>query len=396
MSRTSRIKPSPQTQLVHDSNNDYDVVATPVYHASTVLFSTYADLRRGEADPLNRESMYYGRMGTPSTRSLEDALAALDDSAGAVLFPSGVAAVAATLQCFLRPGDHLLMVDSTYGPTRNFCLGHLADIGVDTTFYDPCADVAEVAALFRKNTRMLFMESPGSATFEIQDVPGIAALAEEHDVLTAIDNTWATPLLFNPVDHGVDLAVQSGTKYLNGHADCLYGVVTSRDEALYARIHRYALAVGSHLAPDDCFLARRGLRTLALRLAAHERGALALADYCSQRPEVSRIMHPALPDHPGNALFRRDFSGASGLFAVVLDGFDEDRLGKLLDALQLFGMGYSWGGFESLALPMRPVRTTANGLTLRQDQRLLRLHAGLEAVDDLVADLEVGFAAAVR
>ncbi len=396
MAKETPVGLSAQTRLVHDSDNDYGVVATPVYHASTILFPTYADLRRGEADPLNRRSMYYGRMGTPSTRSLEDALCALDNSAGAVLFPSGVAAVAATLQCFLRPGDHLLMVDSTYGPTRNFCRGHLADIGIDTTFYDPCADADELGALLRDNTRLVFMESPGTATFEIQDVPGIAALAAERGIHTAIDNTWATPLLFNPLDHGVDLAIQSGTKYLNGHADCLYGVVTARDPLLHERIQRYALAIGSHLAPDDCFLARRGLRTLALRLAAHERAALALADFFAQRPEVSRVLHPARPEHPGHALFRRDFAGASGLFAVVLEDFDEDRLGRFLDALHLFGMGYSWGGFESLALPMQPVRSASNGFVPGPDQRLLRLHAGLESVADLVADLERGFAAAGR
>lgn len=387
---------SVQTRLVHDPDNAYGVVATPVYHASTVLFPTYADLRRGEADPLSRDSMYYGRMGTPSTRSLEDALSALDNSVGAVLFPSGVAAIAATLQCFLRPGDHLLMVDSTYGPTRNFCLGYLADIGVETTFYDPCAGTAELQALFRENTRLVFMESPGSATFEVQDVPAIVSLAAGRGILTAIDNTWATPLLFNPLDHGVDLAIQSGTKYLNGHADCLYGVVTCRDRALYDRLHRYALATGSHLAPDDCFLARRGLRTLAVRLAAHEAAGIALAEYLAQRSEVSQVLHPGRPEHPGHAIFRRDFCGASGLFAVVLDGFDEERLARFLDALALFGMGYSWGGFESLALPMRPVRTLSTRLALGPDQRLLRLHAGLESIDDLTADLEGAFAAAAR
>lgn len=387
---------SAQTRLVHDHDNAHGVVATPVYHASTVLFPTYADLRRGEADPLRRDSMYYGRMGTPSTRSLEDALSALDNSVGAVLFPSGVAAIAATLQCFLRPGDHLLMVDSTYGPTRNFCLGYLTDVGVETTFYDPCADPAEMKALLRENTRMVFLESPGSATFEVQDVSAIVSLAAGQGILTAIDNTWATPYLFNPLDHGVDLAIQSGTKYLNGHADCLYGVVTCRDESLYDSLHRYALATGSHLAPDDCFLARRGLRTLAVRLAAHESAGNALADFLAQRSEVSRVLHPGRPEHPGHAIFTRDFRGASGLFAVVLEGFDEDRLARFLDALELFGMGYSWGGFESLALPMHPVRTLSSRLALGPNQRLLRVHAGLESVDDLVADLEGAFAAAER
>lgn len=394
MTRKPREHRAVQTRLVHDSHNAYGVVATPVYHASTVLFPSYEALRRGESDPLNRTSMYYGRMGTPTTRSLEDAVSALDDSVGAVLFPSGVAAIAATLQCFLRPGDHLLMVDSTYGPTRRFCLGHLADMGVSTTFYAPCASASELQALFRENTRMVFMESPGSATFEIQDVPAITAQAVRRGVLTAIDNTWATPLLFNPLEHGVDLAIQSGTKYLNGHADCLYGVVTSRNDAVYDCLHRYALAIGAHLAPDDCFLARRGLRTLAVRLAAHERTATTLAEYFSQRPEVSRVLHPAHPEHPGHAVFKRDFSAASGLFAIVLHGFNEERLSRFLNALNLFAMGYSWGGFESLVLPMQPARSTSTPLPLGPDQRLLRFHAGLESVDDLLADLESAFTAA--
>jgi cystathionine beta-lyase len=328
-------------------------------------------------------------MGTPSTRSLEDVLAALDGSVGAVLAPSGVAAIADVLQCFLRPGDHLLMVDSTYGPTRRFCDGRLVDLGIETTYYDPLIG-AGIAGLLRPQTRLVFMESPGSVTFEVQDVPAIAGAARAAGVLSAIDNTWATPLLFNPLQHGVDLAIQSGTKYLNGHADCLFGVTTTRDADLYARLQRYTLSTGSHLAPDDCYLARRGLRTLAVRLRAHGETGLALARWLGARPEVVRVLHPALPDCPGHDLFRRDFAGASGLFAVVLEGFDEERLARFLDGLELFGMGYSWGGFESLILPMVPART-ATGPVLAEGQVLLRLHAGLEALDDLVADLDAAF-----
>jgi cystathionine beta-lyase len=394
MSQRRNASLAPQTRLVHAARRDYGVVATPVYHASTVLFDSYADLKRGEADPLNRERMYYGRMGTPTTRSLEDALCALDGSVGAVLAPSGVASIAATLECFLRPGDELLMVDAVYGPTRKLCDGLLAERGIHTRYYDPCIDPEALRGLCSERTRLLFLESPGTASFEVQDVPGLAAVAAELGVLSAIDNTWATPLFFNPLEHGVDLAIQSGTKYLNGHADCLFGVVTTRSQVHYESLRRHVTAQGIHLAPDDAFLAHRGLRTLAVRLAAHDRAGRALASHLENRPEVSRVLHPAWPGHPGQAFFQRDFCGASGLFGVVLDGFDEARLGRFLDSLQLFGLGYSWGGFESLALPMQPQRVAGNGIALRAEQCLLRIHAGLENVADLCADLDAAFAAA--
>jgi len=385
---------APETRLVHDVDTGWGIVATPVYRASTVLFENHAALRAGEADPLDRDRLYYGRMGTPTTRTLEDALAALDGSAGAVLSPSGLGAIADVLQCFLRPGDHLLMPDSCYGPTRKLCRGRLADLGIETTFYDPLCG-ASLRERLRLRTRMVFLESPGSVTFEVQDVAAIAGVAREAGALTAIDNTWATPLLFNPLEHGVDLAIQSGTKYLNGHADVMFGVTTTADPALHDRLRRYTLGNGSHLAPDDAWLARRGLRTLAVRLAAHERTGYALAEWLAARPEVVRVLHPGLPDCPGHELFRRDFRGASGLFAIVLQKLDEARLGVLLDTLELFGMGYSWGGFESLALPMTPTRELPGG-SLAEGEVLLRLHAGLEAVDDLRADLAQAFAAAYR
>ena len=385
---------APETRLVHDADRGWGIVATPVYRASTVLFDDYAALKAGEADPLDRRRLYYGRMGTPTTRALEDALAALDGSVGAVLSPSGLGAIADVLQCFLRPGDHLLMPDSCYGPTRKLCRGRLADLGIETTFYDPLCGAALRDWLTPK-TRLVFLESPGSVTFEVQDVAAIAGVAREAGVLTAIDNTWATPLLFNPLEHGVDLAIQSGTKYLNGHADVLFGVTTTGDRDLHERLRRYTLGNGSHLAPDDAWLARRGLRTLAVRLAAHERAGYALAERLAARPEVVRVLHPGLPGCPGHEVFQRDFRGASGLFAIVLRRLDEARLGTFLDTLELFGMGYSWGGFESLALPMKPTRDLAGG-RLGEGEVLLRLHAGLEAVNDLLTDLDRAFAAAYR
>jgi cystathionine beta-lyase len=381
-------KVAPATRLVHDRDKSHRVVATPVYRASTVLFPSYAELQAGEADPFDRGRLHYGRMGTPSTRTLEDALSELDDSAGSVLSPSGLGAIAGVLQCFLRPGDQLFMTDSCYGPTRKFCLGQLAAMGIETVFYDPMAGAA-LAAQFTPRTRMVFLEAPGSATFEVQDVPAIAAAARAAGALSAIDNTWATPLLFNPLDHGVDLAIQSGTKYLNGHADVMFGVTSCRDQTLLDRLRRYAVATGSHLAPDDAFLARRGLRTLAARLPVHESTGYRLAEWLQQRPEVSRVLHPGLSGCPGHDCFRRDFRGASGLFAVVLRDFAEPQLAAFLDGLQWFGMGYSWGGFESLALPMTPTRSA--GASLAPGEVLLRLHAGLEAAEDLLADLAAAF-----
>jgi cystathionine beta-lyase len=307
-----------RTRLLHAGRPDPNVVNPPVYHASTILFPSYAAFRERESAPLDRRHMYYGRMGTPTTRSLEDALCELDGAVGAVLSSSGVASIAGILRAFLAPGDRLLMVDSAYGPTRNFCTKTLAERGVETVFYDPLTTTEELASLINDRTRMIFLESPGSATFEVQDVPAITALARDRGILTAIDNTWATPLYFNPLAHGVDLAMQSGTKYLNGHADCLYGVVTTRDPALYERLQHDALAHGMHLAPDDAMLALRGLRTLPLRLPAHEAAALEVANWLSEQPLVTRVLHPAFETCPGHTHWRRDFTGSSGLFSAII------------------------------------------------------------------------------
>lgn len=379
------------TRIAHAGRVDPRVVAPPVFHASTVLFASYAQLREREAAPDDRRAMYYGRFGTPTTRALEDALCALDSAAHAVLAPSGLASITDMLSAFLSPGDHLLMTDSCYGPTRKFCRNTLAPRGIDTTFYDPLAG-ARIVDEFRENTRLVFMESPGSATFEVQDVPAIAAVARARGVLSAIDNTWATPLLFNPLDHGVDLAMQSGTKYLNGHADCLFGVTTTRDAQLYTALSRYTRGAGSHLAPDDAMLALRGLRTLAVRLPVHERHATAVARWLREQPPVTRLLHPAWASCPGHERFRRDFNGASGLFGLVLEVGDEAGLARFVDALTLFGIGFSWGGFESLCLPMRPERA-APSVPLQPGEALLRLHVGLEDPRDLIADLAAGFRA---
>lgn len=380
------------TRLAQSGRSDERVVSSPVFHASTVLFQSYDEFKEREAAPRDRRHMYYGRMGTPTTRALEDAISALDGAVGAVLSPSGVGSITDILSCFLDPGDHLLMVDSCYGPTRRFCAGPLKRRGIETTFFAPTAGEAEFSALIRGNTQLIFMESPGSGSFEVQDVPMLVKVAKAKGVLTAIDNTWATPLLFNPLDFDVDLAMQSGTKYLNGHADCLYGVTTTRDRVLYERLQRYTLATGSHLAGDDAMLALRGLRTLSVRLAAHDRGARRVAEWLGQHDRVRRVLHPALPECPGHAFFERDFKGATGLFGVIVAMPDESALARFIDALRLFGVGFSWGGFESLCLPVELSRSAAS-LSLHADERLLRLHIGLEHVDDLIQDLERAFAA---
>ncbi|WP_439107941.1 cystathionine beta-lyase [Congregibacter sp.] len=379
------------TRLVHAGRPDPRVVTSPVFHASTVLFQDYAEFREREAAPLDREHMYYGRMGTPTTRALEDAICELDDSVGAVLSTSGTASMASILNCFLSPGDHLLMVDSVYGPTRKFCLGSLARRGVRTTFYDPVAGDS-IDSLVEESTRMIFMESPGSATFEIQDVPAIVAVAKRHGLLTAIDNTWATPLLFDPLSFGVDLSMQSGTKYLNGHADCLFGVTTTLKPDLYTQLHHHTLAHGMHLAPDDANLALRGMRTLGIRLEAHDRSARIVANWLETQPRVRRLLHPAWESCPGHEIFERDFKGANGLFGMCMQHENDQALGTFVDALELFGVGFSWGGFESLCLPMQATRNLPS-VPLADDETLVRLHIGLEHPDDLTADLARGFAA---
>jgi cystathionine beta-lyase len=381
-----------ETRLVTSGRSDPRVISSPVYHVSTVLFQDYAELKAREAQARTGRDLYYGRMGTPTTRALEDAVCALDGSCGAVLTPSGVASITDILSCFLAPGDHLLMVDSVYGPTRNFCVGALAKRGIETTFYDPMIG-SELESLIRDNTRLLFLESPGSATFEVQDIPALVEIARRRGLITAIDNTWATPLFFNPLDFGVDLAMQSGTKYLNGHADCLFGVTTARDEALFQRLRHYTLATGSHLAPDDAMLALRGLRTLAARLPVHERSALEVAAWLEGQERVVRILHPALPSCPGHEFFKRDFKGSTGLFGFVLEVGDEAALERFLNRLRIFGMGFSWGGFESLCLPMEITRTASAAGSLPATQVLIRLHIGLENTADLTADLATALAA---
>ena len=359
-------------------------VNTPVYHASTILYPSLAAIRGREKIPFT-----YGRRGTPTSQALETAMNELEGAAGTVLTPSGASAVALAILSGVKAGDHMLMVDTAYYPTRKFCDGFLRDFGVETEYYDPLIG-GGIAALIRDNTALIFMESPGSQTFEMQDVPAIVAAAQQRNVLTAIDNTWATPLLFKPLAHGVDMSIQAATKYIVGHADALIGTVAA-NEAHHKTLRHVHGLIGFCAAPDDIYLALRGLRTMPTRLKQHRQAALDIATWLQALPFVRRVLYPALPDAPGHDIWQRDFTGAAGLFSVELDPCSETQLAAMLDNMRLFGMGYSWGGFESLIVPCEITRTAT---TFATDGQMLRLNIGLEHVDDLKDDLRDGFARA--
>jgi cysteine-S-conjugate beta-lyase len=379
----------PDTRLVHagrDPERNFGIVNPPLYRASTVLYPTLAEFDRR----LERKytSFSYGAHGTPTTMALAEAVADLSGGTHTVVVSSGLAAVTQPLTALLRAGDHLLLPDTAYGPTREFGVSVLARFGVDVTFYDPLIGVG-IAGLMRDNTRVVYLESPGSHTFEVQDVPAIARTARAAGAVVVMDNTWATPLFFRAFDHGVDVEVIAGTKYLAGHSDLLVGTITTRDEALFRKIREGTTTFGDCVAPDVCYETLRGMRTLGVRLRHHERSALEVARWLAERPEVERVLHPALPDHPGHALWRRDFQGSSSLFGVLLRTSSEAAVAAMIEGLRLFKIGASFGGFESLVVPSRPNRTVR---PWRETGFLLRMHVGLEAVEDLIEDLTDGFA----
>lgn len=362
------------------------LVSPAVWRGSTVLYDSVAEMRARQHD--THHKLYYGRRGTPTQWSLAEALTELEPgAAGTLLYPSGVAAVAAALLTVLGPGDELLMVDSVYEPTRSLCEGLLARFGVATRYYDPLIG-ADIAGAFSDRTRAVFLESPGSLTFEVQDVPAICAAARARGIATLLDNTWATPLLFPAIGHGVDLTILACTKYVVGHSDAMLGSVTAAPQ-LWQALRRTTYQLGQQAAPDDAWLGSRGLRTMEVRLARHGENALAVAEWLAAQPQVARVLHPARPGCPGHAHFLRDFAGASGLFAFVLAGGDDAARAALLDGLELFGLGFSWGGFESLAIPADPVRSATPWTA---DGPLVRLHIGLEDPADLIADLAAGLA----
>jgi cystathionine beta-lyase len=374
------------TRLVHagrDPHRFHGFVNTPIYRGSTVLFPTLAAIEA------NDQEFTYGRLGSPTVRALEAAIAELEGGHATLLTPSGLSAVATTFLALLSAGDHVLISDSVYRPTRRFADHALKRFGVETTYYDPRIG-ERIAGLLRPNTKLVFTESPGSQTFEVQDLPAIAAAAHAHGALVALDNTWATPLYFKPFAHGADISIQAATKYIVGHADAMLGAITAT-ESVAPRIAQAHDDLGLCPGPEDVYLGLRGFRTLSVRLARHQASGLAIAEWLQTRPEVARVLHPALPADPGHAIWRRDFTGASGLFSIVLKPVPKKAVGAMLDGLELFGMGYSWGGFESLIIPFDP-RSYRTATDWTDKGPALRLHIGLEDVDDLKAALEAGFA----
>jgi cystathionine beta-lyase len=373
-------------------HENHGAVNPPVYHASTILSPTLAAMRaQGKID--SADATTYAVHGTPGTFAFEDAVAALEGGFRTRLCGTGLTACAAPLLCYLSAGDHLLMVDSCYGPTRRFCKTMLARLGVETSFYDPLIGGA-IRDLIRPNTRVVFVEIPGSLTFEVQDIPAIAAEAKARGCIVIMDNTWASPLYFKPFEHGVDVSVQAATKYIGGHSDLVLGTVTTTREA-YPQLREGWKQLGLNGAPDDVFLAMRGIRTLAVRMPQHWKNGIKVAEWLAGRPEVAEVIHPALPGDPGHALWSRDFLGASSLFGYVLqpEFGSEAQMGALLDDLELFGMGASWGGFESLMKPVNvPDSAVAWPRPGRSQGQLMRIHIGLEDTDDLIADLDAGFA----
>jgi cysteine-S-conjugate beta-lyase len=377
------------TRLVtsgRDPQAYHGFVNPPVYHASTLLYPTAED------QIAHRARYNYGRRGTPTSEALENALREIegDGCAGVSLLPSGLAAISAALIAITRAGDQVLVPDSVYRPTRNFCNGVFKRFGVETTYYDPLIG-ADIARLFKPKTRVVFVEAPGSQSFEMQDIPVIAKIAHEQNAVVLMDNTWATPLYFRAFEKGVDLSIQAGTKYIGGHSDIMFGCVSANAATLPA-LKDTVYSMGLCVGPDDMYLALRGLRTLGVRLDRHFQSGLRVARWLEQRPEVLRVMHPALDRDPGHKIWKRDFTGACGLFSVVFKPTSEQSVHAFLNELALFGLGYSWGGFESLAIlfdctEYRTATKWAPG------GPTVRLHIGLEDPDDLIADLERGFAA---
>jgi cystathionine beta-lyase len=373
--------------LGRDPEAHHGVVNVPVYHASTILYPNVAALKKAGKREFGK--VFYGRHGTPTVFALQDSVARIEGGWRSFAFSSGKAAILAALLAFLKSGDHLLMVDSAYGPSRELAKGLLSRLGVAHTFYDPLIGAA-IIELMQPNTRVVFTESPGSLTFEMQDLPAIAKVAHGAGARVIMDNTWASPLYCNPFALGADVSVQAATKYIVGHSDAMLGMVTVNEESFKA-VNQAFDDLGACAGPDDCYLALRGMRTLAVRLERQGETGLRLAEWLAARPEVARVLHPALERDPGFDIWSRDFSGASGLFGVVLKPVPEKAVIALLDGLELFGMGYSWGGYESLAIPTYPHKAR-DASEWDPAYPCLRFHAGLEHPDDLIADLKKGFA----
>ena len=377
------------TIITHSGRHPFEnngAVNPPVYHASTILFPTMEEYV-GRSD---KTQIRYGRRGTPTTFALEEAITALegDKAKGTAIVPSGLSAITMALMALVETGDHILITDNTYGPTRNFSQRQLAKFGIEAEFYDPTIGI-NIENQIRSNTRLIWMETPGSQTFEMQDIPAITEVAKSKGVKTLIDNTWSGGYFFKPLNYGVDVSIQAGTKYIVGHSDVMLGSITCND-SVHEQVYSSVQSFGSCSGPDDIYLALRGLRTMGVRMPRHHQSGLKIAQWLQDRPEVIRVMHPGLPQDPGYALWKRDFTGASGLFGFVVKSPNPTKVAALMDNLKFFGMGSSWGGFESLLIPASPEKNRT-ATTWDPGGFTVRIDVGLEDTEDLFADLTAGF-----
>ena len=380
------------TRLIHAGRaKKYTGTAVnpPLVRASTIVFETFAELKHATLNRGNRVP-FYGRRGTDTHFALQEAMCELEGGAGCALYPCGAAAVSGALLTFLKQGDHLLMVDSVYEPTRALCDKVLAGYGIETTYYDPQIGAA-IAGLIKPNTRVIFLESPGSLSFEMQDIPAITSVAQQHNIVTVLDNTWASPILCQPFTLGVDVSIQAATKYIVGHSDVMLGTATA-NEKHWPALREHSYLMGYCTSADDAYAALRGLRTLSVRLKQHEESALTVAHWLVERPEVETVLHPALPQHPGHAIFKRDFSGSNGLFSFVLKQGSQRQVEAFIEGMSHFKMGFSWGGYESLITATMKLQSLRSATAWPYSGPLIRLHIGLEDVADLLDDLEQAFA----
>lgn len=381
------------TKLVHLGRGPSSFEGTvnlPVYRASTILSTDMDSYIHRFDDEKNFTDITYGARGTQNSRALGEAIADLEGGHGTIVTTSGLSAISVTLGALVSAGDHILISDSVYGPTRTFCNQVLSRYGVTTEYYSP--DIGDaIAELIQKNTRLVLMEAPGSLTFEMQDIPGITRAAKEKGVLTVMDNTWATPVFFRPLEHGVDISIQAGTKYIAGHSDLVIGMVTSAREATHKMMVSHAQNLGDAASPDDCYLALRGLRTLSVRLYRQQESTLKVAAWLADQPQVYRVLYPALPGDPGHALWKRDFKGASSLFGLAMHSEDETAVKAMADSLRYFQIGSSWGGYESL-IAFNHMPVARERVSWTEKPFMLRVHIGLEDPEDLIADLTQGLA----
>ena len=381
------------TKLVHLGRGPSSFEGTvnlPVYRASTILSTDMDSYIHRFDDEKNFTDITYGARGTQNSRALGEAIADLEGGHGTIVTTSGLSAISLTLGALVSAGDHILISDSVYGPTRTFCNQVLSRYGVTTEYYSP--DIGDaIAELIQKNTRLVLMEAPGSLTFEMQDIPGITRAAKEKGVLTVMDNTWATPVFFRPLEHGVDISIQAGTKYIAGHSDLVIGMVTSARETTHKMMVSHAQNLGDAASPDDCYLALRGLRTLSVRLYRQQESTLKVAAWLADQPQVYRVLYPALPGDPGHALWKRDFKGASSLFGLAMHSEDETAVKAMADSLRYFQIGSSWGGYESL-IAFNHMPVARERVPWTEKPFMLRVHIGLEDPEDLIADLTQGLA----